>query len=897
MASTAPARQRVLPFARLCVLLCVLLLGLVTAACADPPAPPVVLRLWRDVAPVAVSGPPATSSEWEILIDSDLRHGAATALSFRRIVDREGEWVPVPFELPAQGPLVLRRSSGWSLVTTLPVRSGDALAVEITVRGEGAGVGETVNVGAVVELAEPWDHERRLSGQDVLDLFDESRHASVTLEGPVRATSTVFAAEFALDSRTREVALFLTAPWDGKPERLVFERLVVKRQALSGWVAAGGTVPRLDRIVGPGGADADRSPATGAVRVRFDRDEREGLLALAPTSYAYDLPPWPEVRLLDVALGVRPEPRDPAGPAARMYRTATFKVEAGGELFFEESFTAPDEITQPAWRDRRIVLPPSPDGPLRLVLSTEVWAVGGEPPLAVWGHPTVRTPRVSPRPSGAPASPTSPTPPTPPTPAPPPTPAGSRAPHVVLICLDTLRPDRLGCYGGPAGNSPRLDALAAEGVRFTRAYSTTSYTLPSHASLMTGQFPALHGAVDVVDKLSTQRSAFLADQLARAGYVTAAFTGGGYVSTDYGFGNGFDRYSHNDPVWATETVRGAQLVNTVSWQRNPVQLDLLRRYDAEAVTDWIGSQQPDVPFFLFLHTYIVHNYAPDNTRLEARELLTDDFEQRPFDHRARTRFNAGELELRDEVYDAYMPFYDATVAMADEFVGKVLDALGHAGLADDTLVIVTSDHGEEFGEHDFFGHGETLYDSNVRIPMIARLPRGAADGALAGTVTDQPVSLVDVAPWILRVAGLEPDPRMSVRPPLGPDQVSPPGRELTFIELDTHRSRKSAVVLDELKLHVQLGENGEDLPEERHQLYDVGTDPAEEHDVFAEHDDRAALLRERLAGLHRLGEVLNPRGDTSLSLEDLEGMDPALLEQLRALGYLELLGGGTDDDG
>ena len=414
------------------------------------------------------------------------------------------------------------------------------------------------------------------------------------------------------------------------------------------------------------------------------------------------------------------------------------------------------------------------------MLTLSASANGDHPPLVVFGHPTVRAPR-----SDGPRQPTGPTPQAVPPQAP--------RPNIVLISLDTLRPDRLGCYGGEAGLTPHLDALASSGMRFTQAESTSSYTLPSHGSMLTGQYPAFHGAVDIDDKLKPERSPFVAQLLADAGWVTAAFTGGGYVSPEYGFATGFDRYSSNDPVWALETLRGRQLMETRSWERAPIQLPLLRRYAAPMIADWIEEQQDGVPFFLFLHTYIVHNYAPDLAWLEKRGLLLSDGSEAPFNHQDRVNFNAsGGLAagaagvagvrneaLREKVIDDYLPYYDATVGMADEFVGGVLAALDRAGLAGNTLVLVTSDHGEEFGEHGFFGHGETLFEANTRVPLLVRLPAGTPEavGGTSPAVVDTPISLVDLAPWILRIAGVTPDPRMAVRAPLAPDTLAPPARK------------------------------------------------------------------------------------------------------------------------
>ena len=458
----------------------------------------------------------------------------------------------------------------------------------------------------------------------------------------------------------------------------------------------------------------------------------------------------------------------------------------------------------------------------------------------------------------------------------------------MLISLDTVRPDRLGCYGGDKTLTPHLDALAASSVRFTQACSTSSYTLPSHASMFTGQYPALHGAVDIDDRLDPARSPLLAQTLAEAGYVTAAFTGGGYVAPDFGFSIGFDRYSSNDPVWALDSVRGQQLLQTVSSERLPAQLPLLRRYAAPTINQWLAHQTDGVPFFAFLHTYIAHNYAPSHDWIVRRGLLDELQREVPFNHQHREAFNhpdqhPGVEVSREQVVQEYMPYYEATLGMADEFVGGVIEALRGAGLLDDTLVIVTSDHGEEFGEHGFFGHGETLYEPAVRVPLIVHLPRSVLavpgsdaqqapgaerpDGGSGSglpplnqpAVISGPVSLADLAPWILRLVGLPPDARMA-QCGTAPDDVSPPRRGVLFMELDTRHSRLSAVREGKLKRITLIEGETYGLAVGQSRLFDLAADRGETKDLLGAAGAAARgatdVAPETAASADRLGKRL-----------------------------------------
>jgi arylsulfatase A-like enzyme len=457
-------------------------------------------------------------------------------------------------------------------------------------------------------------------------------------------------------------------------------------------------------------------------------------------------------------------------------------------------------------------------------------------------------------------------------------------PNVVLVSLDTLRPDRLGCYGFEPSHSPRIDALAAQGMLCANAYSTSSYTLPSHASMLSGQHPSRHGLVDRPGRLQRGRSPALAELLADAGFVTAAFTGGGFVGSAFGLDRGFDRFSHNDPVWALGTVRGEQLIE-VDGVPDARRRALLERYASPMIAEWIAEQDDGAPFFLFLHTYVVHNYAPDRRRIEQHRLLDPFGNERRLVKDDLNRFNNGERFLRRGVIDQYVPYYDATIAMADDFVGEVLDALAGAGLDGDTLVIVTSDHGEEFGEHGYFGHGQTLFDTNARVPLIVRLPAGAPDAGPA--VHDGLVSLVDLAPWILRLVGLAPDPRMAVGPPLGPEQEAPPARSRVFLDLDTRFHRVQAVREGDWKLHVRHAGDAFGEHTALVRLYDLDADPAERRDLGGG-SETGRTLRELLDEFTRHAEALGAQG--AAEDEAVDPLDDDVLESLRQLGYVDTHG-------
>lgn len=803
-----------------------------------------LIRLWRDLpAEQAVRAAAAEPAEGGSMWFASRFDGSQ--LFYRALPSQQGGLSYAELR-PRGGELRLAADQLFGVCAAGPVRGGEALSVRVRVRpGRPSASAREMPLVAVVELAEPFDPEVTLEQEEVLALLDSRKNASRVVLGLVGNDTLELRSDFVTDPGTQALVVYLLAPIQNPTRPLVYESLRVRRLSLSEYAARGGDVRRMERL-GDGSCPS-------AVSVQMDRDLREGLLAVAPSSFSWELPASAAARRLELSLGVMPR-------GAEVEGAVRFIVRAQGDVLLDATRSAPGSPAEAAWADRVLELPPSPDRPLVLSLATE--AVGDDPPLSFFGHPTVYTD------------------------------TGERRPNVILISLDTLRPDHLGCYGAEPSPSPHLDALAAAGLRFSNAYSTSSYTLPSHGSMLTGQFPAYHGAVDITDALDPARSPLLARLLADAGYVTAGFTGAGYVSSDYGFAAGFDRYSHNDPVWAVDTVRGAMLLDTMSWERLPLSPELLRRYDVGAVSDWLGSRSAGAPFFLFLHTYIAHNFAPSERWLRSQDLIGrpgDDAFQRPFNHQDRAAFNKGGEVSLSGVQEQYLPYYDATISMADEFVGQVLAALDAAGLTENTMVVVTSDHGEEFGEHGFFGHGETLYDGNTRVPLIVRLPAG--QGSDGGQVLSDPVSLVDIAPWVLSVAGLQPDARMAVVPPLGPDRFAPPARTVTIMELDNHRYRTSSLRDGELKLTVRFGESGEAFESEVVALYDLVADPEERHDLAEQRPEDVRRLRDKLRSFHDQAQALFPRDGSSFDMDDLS---PERIRNLKALGYLsgvELPGG------
>ena len=311
-------------------------------------------------------------------------------------------------------------------------------------------------------------------------------------------------------------------------------------------------------------------------------------------------------------------------------------------------------------------------------------------------------------------------------------PAGG-PPNLILISIDTLRPDRVGAYGHTAGTTPNLDAFAAEALRFDHAFSHHPWTLTAHATMLTGLHPTAHG-VDR-DRALSPRVPTVAALLQDAGYATYGVADDNeWLNARYGYARGFQRYR--------QLEGGAEHKVT----------EVL-----DGLEDWV-----DAPFFLFAHFYDVHSDwdrlpydADDRDHAVHAGWYRGDWEgcdpERGCASRLLAAMNADGDVLPEEERRYLSSLYDAGVATFDRKLGVLLDGLEAAGRFEDTVIVITSDHGEEFFEHGKALHGQH-YDECLRVPLLVRLPGGAR----GGEVLDDLVGLVDLAPTLLELAGLDP---------------------------------------------------------------------------------------------------------------------------------------------
>ncbi len=330
------------------------------------------------------------------------------------------------------------------------------------------------------------------------------------------------------------------------------------------------------------------------------------------------------------------------------------------------------------------------------------------------------------------------------------------APNVLLVVLDTVRADHLSLYGYARNTSPNLARIARRGIVFEQARSTAPWTLPSHASMMTGRWP--HELSASINSPLDKRYKTLAEYLAGNGYATAGFVANNaYAGAETGLGRGFALYEDHDLSLEDVVWNSSFGQRVILWGLCPPEpraggnpIDYHRKAAAQVVGDalsWTGRIK-NRPFFAFLNIYDAHDpYFPpvefDRHFGVKPESAADMATLDRWFVLDKKRVNARDREL---VCDAY----DDCLAYVDRQLGRFLEGLDRAGLLASTLVIITADHGEHLGEHELYGHASSLYDPEIHVPLLILLPGGAQSGRSISA----PVSLRDLAATVADVTGL-----------------------------------------------------------------------------------------------------------------------------------------------
>ena len=416
-------------------------------------------------------------------------------------------------------------------------------------------------------------------------------------------------------------------------------------------------------------------------------------------------------------------------------------------------------------------------------------------------------------------------------------------PNVLLISLDTLRADHLSSQGYHRLTTPFLDELAAEGTRFSHASVNTHGTPSSHTTMLSSLYQETHrvwaerGSGDRAAPSIPDEIALLQEIFGEAGWTTAAATAGGWMSASYGFSRGFDFFSDD----GREADQGTALF-------------------IETLGDALETGRP---VFALFHTYQVHSpYLPPPGYGELFGTYTSEIKPtwvalRPLSHTATKNLDEAD-------FDFLVSQYDGEIRFLDDQLRALFSRLEAMGFLDNSVVLVTADHGEEFGEHGGLLHRGTLYDELVRVPMIL-WGRGVAHGVVDPTL----VSIIDIAPTLLAAAGIEIPAAMEGRNILETESADWSGQRI-FAQ---YRDETYSVRTPRFKLIRSRGG--------RLLLFNLEADPSERRDLSAQRPEFAAELNAELEAWR----LARPRigGDGASTTE----LDPATEERLRALGYLD----------
>ena len=437
-----------------------------------------------------------------------------------------------------------------------------------------------------------------------------------------------------------------------------------------------------------------------------------------------------------------------------------------------------------------------------------------------------------------------------------------RLPDVYVYSVDALRPDHLGCYGYGRGTSPAMDAFAQEATLFERGYTPTPWTRPSVATMVSGLYPSVHGAMHWSEGLA-EWPVLLPEVLQKEGYFTAGFVTSPCQATPFGLGQGYDRYIYclAPTSWVTKMVR-----------------------------ETLAEQPRDKPVFMFLHTLEPHDpYLPRPENLKR------------FDRGFKGRYDGTPAPMdklrvpypdmtRDDI-EHLIDRYDAEIWEADEGFAGFIAALKHAGRFDNSVIILTSDHGEAFMEHKTFSHAFDLSCESTHVVLIARFP----GGRFKGERVKERASLVDLMPTILAQTGSRPDlpyelpgedlERLASRPQSEPKrriygEISRwDGNEIDLLSVIDEDGYKRVIDVSVLP--------GGTATKESLGLWDTRADPKEEHDLSGKLPVRAAYDEQLIAQwLLEQRQWRTKCGGRPPKVE----FEDALRKQLKALGYM---GGGV----
>lgn len=446
------------------------------------------------------------------------------------------------------------------------------------------------------------------------------------------------------------------------------------------------------------------------------------------------------------------------------------------------------------------------------------------------------------------------------------------SPNVLVVVLDTMRKDRTSLYGHQRPTTPTLEALAARGVKFERGYATSCWSIPTHASLLTGRMPSVHGAHSESFRLPGETET-IASIFQRLGYDTAGFSGNPYISAGTGFSRGF---GHWVECWREHVTRRVLVAGPIWMAITHADVDKGGRDVVASFSDWQGAREDDRPFFAFVNLMEAHSPYQDVPRADLALFVPEGTSERRIEQAGNASHEAQWMGTPVSSEDAALnlDLIDAATFAADRFLRQLLELVD-----EDTIVLVVSDHGDLLGEHDLWGHMTSLYEPLINVPFVM-----AGPGLPRARVVTDPVSFVDVLPTLIDAIGIEPpasDGRSLL--PMLRGEESFPDRQLRAehfrtdratrlwagnvdpIRLPWIRARRGATITSRLKR--VISDDGIDAG------YDLALDPGEVRPFPGQRTGLEAKVPVPPV-------IADPDGA-------LEAMDAAQREALRALGYVQ----------
>lgn len=435
--------------------------------------------------------------------------------------------------------------------------------------------------------------------------------------------------------------------------------------------------------------------------------------------------------------------------------------------------------------------------------------------------------------------------------------------NIVLIVVDTLGAQNVAAYNPALNHTPHIDAFASNNARFSRAYATAPWTQPSVASIITSLSPSGHGVHNIRDVLDPAQQT-LAEELQDRGYATHGVISHHLIGSQLGYAQGFDHY--DESAVGGHTGLSSEKITDASI----VSIDQALNHG--------GDPSARKPFFLFAHYFDPHYYYHPHAAYDRSSTYTgplQDVDDVWTVREMRPQLAPDDIQfLRDRHLEE--------IAFVDHHVGRLLRHLSGSGLDESTIVVVVSDHGEEFMGHGWFGHTRTLYDELIHVPLVMRIP-----GKTSPSVVDAPVSTLDIMPTLL--AALPQSRRregaqdgLSLLPYLSGEATWPEVRsvfsEVSFLPPSTRQQEKMAFKTSMVRGDLKLIH---DRKAKAWELYRLSSDPEEQTDIAA----LEPLVTERMVRELTVWEEARDL-PTEFTLAPPEGISEAELERLRGLGYI-----------